>query len=516
MLRRLLGMLKHIQYSPQQIEIPSSMVDMIKEKIFTELCKNEEFIYKIIDKESGIAIRPFIFKAHKNIQARVIYIDGLVNTDSIEENILKPLMKTDFSSSLRYASPKDYVDILIHKGISFLNCFSTDSLQKVIESLFDGHAILFIENSPNAILVDAKGWEKRSIEAPETEIVTRGPREGFIEDLQTNITMVRRKFKNPKLRFEFNTLGRYSKTKICISYMDGICSPEILAEVKERLGKINLDVILESGYVEQFIEDRPLSPFPTIGYTERPDVLIGKLLEGRIAIFIDGTPFVLTAPKLFIESIQTSEDYYRKTVFASALRIIRLLALFLTICAPAIYVSTQTFHHEIIPFKLLLSIAAAREGIPFSSFLEALIMIILFELIKEAGVRMPRPVGQAVSIVGAIVLGQATVEAGITSPLMVIVIAVTAITGFVVPDLEGTVFITRLYLLALGNIIGYYGISFGLITIFIHLCNLKSFGIEFLSPIAPIHPLGLKDYYIRAPLWSILVKSKYRIKKEED
>jgi len=392
--------------------------------------------------------------------------------------------------------------------ITSVNSFSEESLNTIVENLLKGAAVIFIENALSAIVIPSKGWETRGIVEPSGETVTRGPREGFNEDIETNITLIRRKIKSHKLKFEFTTKGAYSKTDIALCYIEGIANPETINELKNRIEGINLDAILESGYIEQFISDQPLSPFPTVGYTEKPDVVVGKMLEGRIAILCDGTPFVLTAPNILVEYLQTSEDYYIHWSLASTLRILRFFALILTVTLPGVYIAIQTFHHEIIPYELYLSMASARDPIPVSSFAEAFMMIVLFELIREAGTRMPKPIGQVVSIVGAIVLGQAIVEAGVASPLMVIVIALTAITGFIIPSLYNPIFLSRLFLLILANIIGLYGILFGIVIIFIHLCNIRSFGVNYLSPFAPAVLDDLKDTYIRAPLWTILIKRR--------
>ncbi|AOY78204.1 hypothetical protein BJL90_02340 [Clostridium formicaceticum] len=462
----------------------------------------KEFFYN----NEGLVIRPFKIKTYRNHKAFIAYIDGLVHMNSIEINVLKPLMKEDITQQLHYITSKTIADTLIAQVITSVNSFTVKMLDEAVFQLLKGSAIVFIEDSPTAIVVPSQNWETRSVAEPSAEAVVRGPREGFNEDLYTNITLIRRKVKNTKLKFEFITRGIYSNTELAICYIEGLADEKILKELKERIERMNIDAVLESGYIEEFIEDQPLSPFPTIGNTEKPDVVVGKILEGRIAILCDGTPFALTIPHLFIEHLQTGEDYYTRWTYASILRILRFFALFITTTLPAVYVAVQTFHQEIIPFKLFLSVASARDGIPFSSFTEAVMMIIIFELIKEAGIRMPKPVGEAISIVGAIVLGQATVEAGIASPLMVIVVALTAIAGFVVPALDEAILLSRVLLLVFASIVGFYGIVFGITMIFIYLCNLRSFGMEYLYALTPTYYKNFQDAYIRAPLWSIFIK----------
>ncbi len=298
--------------------------------------------------------------------------------------------------------------------------------------------------------------KKRSIEEPQAEAVVRGPKEGFIEDISTNKAMLRRRIRSSDLVFEDYIIGKQTKTKISIAYLQGIVNEDVLNGVKNRIGKINIDGILESGYIQQLIEDNPESLVSTIADTQKPDVVVGKILEGRVAVFCDGTPHVLTMPKVFIEDIQTSEDYYLRPYFATFLRGLRVFSLFLSIVLPGLYVALQTFHQEMIPTVLLITMAGAREGVPFPAIVEAFLMTLMLELIKESGIRLPRAVGSAVSIVGALVLGQAAVEAGIVSAPMVIVVAATAIAEFAVPSLTEAVIIYRFILILLGGFMGLY------------------------------------------------------------
>jgi len=318
-------------------------------------------------------------------------------------------------------------------------------------------------------------------------------------------------------------LGEQTNTEICICYIKGLADEDIIETVRRRLGRIKIDAILESGYLEQFIEDSTFSLFPTVGNSEKPDKVAAKILEGRVAVLCDGSPFVLTVPFMFVETIQSSEDYYARTYFGSLTRWLRALALIISGTLPGFYVAMLAFHPDIIPFKLVLSIAASREGIPISPFMEALFMGVVFELLREAGIRMPRAVGQAVNIVGALVIGEAAVQAGLVSPIMVIVVALTGITSFIVPSLSDTLPIFRMLIVIAANIIGFMGILLMLMLFFIHMCSLRSFGVPFMSPLAPLSLKDLKDTFIRAPLWMMYTrprvltwdneKAKYRMEK---
>lgn len=506
MFKQLMSLLHSFKYKPKTIIHSDSSIQEHDDNIPLLLTEAEVVLKEIFSNDKSLILRPIKIRDLK-LKGLIIYIDGLTDTKTIELNVVKPLMTEVLVENIKNLTNKHVIEKLIKDYIQTLDCSTTASLNTVVDSLLSGTTILLIEGENTAIQLNSKKWETRGIAEPQTEAVIRGPREGFNEDLQTNITLMRRKFKSPKLKFESITLGKYSKTAIAICYLEGIADNAIIMELKRRIETIQIDTVLESGYIEQFIEDNPLSPFPTVGNSEKPDVVIGKLMEGRVAVLCDGTPFVLIVPRLFIENIQTSEDYYTRPLYATILRFLRVLALFITTTLPALYVAVQTFHHEIIPFRLFIALTAAREGIPMPSVLEALMMVIIFELINEGGLRMPKSVGQAVSIVGAIVLGQATVEAGIASPLMVIVIALTAISSFVIPSLHGSFLLLRVYFLFAGSILGFYGIVFAMVTVFIHICNIKSFGIEYLSPIAPLTLEGLKDTYVRPPLWTLFFDS---------
>jgi spore germination protein KA len=294
-------------------------------------------------------------------------------------------------------------------------------------------------------------------------------------------------------------IGRQTQTSICVVYIDGIAKPDVVKRLKYRLSKLDVDSVIDSGYIEQYIEDSPFSLFPTVGYSEKPDVVAAKILEGRAAVIVDGSPFILTVPMLLNEEFQTSEDYYVRTIYASCIRLLRYIAFAISILAPGVYIALTTYHPELIPTTLLFTIAGAREGTPFPAFLEAVIMIFSFEILREAGVRLPRPVGQAISIVGALVMGQAAVSAGLVGAPMVITIAITAVSEFVIPNLIEAASLLRIIFLICATVLGGFGITMGVIAMFVLIGGLESFGVEFYG--------GLKisrdyeDSYIRMPLW---------------
>ncbi len=451
------------------------------------------------------------------IKILIAFMDGLVDKIMVNDGVLRPLMIESRQTNLKKDINKSTIIGLLKENLLSVNDLKElKDFDQTINNILSGDTVIYIDGQSIAFTAGTRGWEQRGVEEPDTEAVVRGPREGFCETLRTNTSLLRRKIKNPNLKLEMMKLGRQTNTDICISYIKGLVNEDLVKTVKRRLSKIDIDAILETGYIEELIEDAPLSIFPTVGNSEKPDIVAAKLLEGRVAIFCDGTPFVLIVPYLLIETIQAGEDYYSRSVFASFIRLTRILALIISGTLPAIYVALVSFHQNVIPFKLLLTITASKEGIPFSAFTEAALMGLIFELLREAGVRMPRPVGQAISIVGALVLGEAAVQAGITSTPMVIVTALTAISSFIIPPLGGTLPLLRFVLLIAANILGLMGIMLTIIAIFVHLCTLRSFGVPYLAPFAPLDGMDLKDTFVRVPLWMMLTRPKALLPKDKE
>ncbi|MGE4353449.1 MAG: spore germination protein [Oscillospiraceae bacterium] len=473
-----------------------------------ELNKNLDALKEIIGNSSDIVIRRFSFGNKSQIQAAMIFVDGLIDKALVNENVLKPLMYDIHLVSEIEPSKIDHIhyikSALLHVG----EIEESGSINEAVDAFLSGDTVLLIDGSNEALIMGSRGWKSRGIEEPKTESVVRGSREGFTETLRFNTSMLRRRIKSPDLKLEAMKIGVRTKTDICIAYIDGIVNPKLIEEIKKRLSRINTDAILESGYIEQYIEDAPFSIFSTVANSEKPDRVAAKLLEGRAAILVDGSPFVLTVPMLFVESFQSAEDYYSRPFFSSMVRSLRFLAFFFSILAPASYVALANYHQELIPTPLLLTMSSAHEGVPFPAVLEAGLMLIAFEILREAGVRLPRPIGQAVSIVGALVIGESAVSAGLIGAPMVIVVAITAVSSFVVPAQSDSEAIMRFLLLILAGFMGGYGIAIGLLAIFIHLTSLRSFGTPYLSPLAPYNTDDMKDTFIRAPIWAMIRRPK--------
>ncbi|MEW6661839.1 MAG: spore germination protein [Bacillota bacterium] len=472
--------------------------------VSADLTVNLQQVRTLFSQSSDMIIREFRIGTGEQVRAFIVFVEGLVDKTILHGNLLKPLMlDARLTPPNQGVAGKRVPDLIKESALAVGDLRETGDFNQAIDAVLSGDTALFIDGHGAAFLVGARGWEARGIETPDIEMVVRGPREGFTETLRTNTSLLRRKIKNPNLKIETMKIGRQTRTEVAVVYLKGVVNDKIVEEVKQRLKRIDIDGVLESGYLEEFIEDAPFSPFATVGNTEKPDVVAAKLLEGRVAVLVDGTPFALTIPYLLIESLQVAEDYYSRPFYATLIRWIRLLSFFLTVASPAIYVVLVTFHQEMIPTSLYRTVAASREGVPFPAAVEALVMGIVFEILREAGVRLPRPVGQAISIVGALIIGEMAVTAGLIGSMMVIVVALTAISGFVVSAMSDAVAVLRLVLISLAGALGQFGLMVGLVGILIHLASLRSFGIPYLTPVGPLTVQDLKDVVIRAPWWAM-------------
>jgi spore germination protein KA len=475
--------------------------DVPKEPLDTALDVNIRIIQKTTGNSSDVVIRRFTLGQERTISAALIFTDGLADEKNVYEFLLEPLLAANIPVSL---PPNDIFTFVEQKLAAVGGVQRVTQWFDLFLSLMSGATIILMDGVPIALSASTKGGEHRSIQEPATQLAIRGPREGFTESIRTNTAMIRRRIKNPNLWLETMKIGEVTQTDVAIMYIKGIANDEIVEEVKKRLRRIHIDSILESGYIEQLIEDQTFTTFPTTYHTERPDVVAANLLEGRVAVLVDGTPFVLLAPAVFIQFFQAVEDYYARFDIATALRFLRVLVFFISIVAPSIYVAVTTFHQEMIPTQLVIAIAAQREAVPFPAFVEAVIMEVTFEILREAGVRLPRAIGQAVSIVGALVIGQAAVEAGFVSSAMVIVVSITAIASFATPSFAIAISarLIRFLLMFLAALFGFYGIIMGILWMTIHLCSLRSFGVPYMSPLAPFIPSNFGDTIFRVPTWA--------------
>lgn len=480
-------------------------IRLSEEKSCSEsLEQNEAFFRELFKNDANLVYRHFENQFNEDLKFCALFINGMVNNELINENIIQPIVNNN-----RLPKKENLIEVLKNQVITGNDLTKSKDLDRLIEAVLNGDTVLLLDGVSEALIISSKGWPTRLITEPENEKSSLGPREGFTESLLINLTMVRRKLKTHDLKFKFKNLGARSHTDVCICYIEGLASAAILAELEKRLDEIDLDGILDANYIIELINDAPLSPFRTVGTTERPDVVAGKLLEGRIGIILDGTPIAITLPYLFIEYFQTNDDYYNNFLVSSMTRIIRIVSFLLTISGPAVFLALTTFHQEIIPTPLLLSISLSRQMVPFPTVIEALILGLVFESIREAGVRATSNIGSTLSIVGALILGQAAVNANFFSAPILIIVGFTVVTGLMFPKLSGAAIILRLVLLFLSALLGIYGYIFGMTGLLIHLFQIRAFGVPYMTSLNSLNFQDIKDTVIRAPWWYMESRPKF-------
>lgn len=441
----------------------------------------------------------------------LIYASNMVKHEFLSDYIVKPMMEDCLPKHLRGEAIAAYLSKqVIHSDGVYLS----NRYDQLGEKVLGGSGVVLVEGCSVGIVVEAQGYETRPVEEPPSENVVRGPRQGFAEDLGVNISLVRRRIINLQFKVKFMTVGEQTKTKVALLYVDGIASQALLDEVEDRIGQIEIDGVLDSGYIQEFIQDSPFVPLPTIGQTERPDIVAARLLEGRVAVLVDGSPFALTMPYLFVEAFQANEDYYNHWIGATFHRIIRYIGFLLTTSTPAVYLALVSYHPELIPTNLVISIAAARKGVPFPAIVEVVAMGLVFEILREGGIRLPKQVGQAISIIGAIVLGDAAVSARLVSAPMIIMVGITAVAGFVVPGIYEGAVLTRLLFVVLASLLGLYGYVLGVIAFVLLLASMESFGVPYLSTMTTFTPQDIKDTVVRVPWWKMALRPRYMATKD--
>jgi spore germination protein KA len=470
--------------------------------IDTSLSVNLEIIKQKTGNSSDIVIRSLKIGNKPEVKTAIVYVKGMVDSQSVNDFLIESMINNP--ALQEKLVPQEVLQIITEDVVALGGIKKVSDWDDLFTPLMSGDTIILIDGISEALSASTQGGQRRAIQESTTNVSVRGSKEAFTESIETNIAMVRRIINSPDVWTESMKIGKMTKTDVSIMYINGIAKNEIIEEVRKRLKRINIDAILESGYIEQLIEDQTMTPFPTIHHKERPDAVAGNLLEGRIAIFVNGTPFVLLVPALFIDFFQAVEDYYERFDIATAIRFLRTLIFFISLVAPAVFVAATTFHQEMIPTGLMISIAAQRESVPFPAFVEALIMEITFEILREAGIRMPKAIGSTISIVGALVIGQAAVQAGIVSPAMVIVVSITAIASFATPSYAVAIsarLIRFIYMVSAATF-GFYGILLAFILLIVHLCSLRSFGVPYMSPLAPFIRGEAGDSIVRRPIWA--------------
>ncbi|MCC3357012.1 spore germination protein [Bacillus sp. REN16] len=472
---------------------PQENFEPEEELIRSELDENLAKIQSIFTNTPDLVVTNLVIK-QTNTNSALVYLNGLTDSTKINEDILKPLL---FQSN---ADTQDSMPKVTIGQIKEANTWS-----QITDGILQGQSVLIVEGSQVAFLFDTGKWPERSLEDTPIESAIYAEHIGFTELGSTNIALIRKHIKNQNLKIKEYSVGERGKSKVSLLYLDDVANPDLLKVLETRINKIKVDRILNCGVLEDYIEDNPYSPLPQILITERSDLAASEIFEGRIVIVVDGSPNVLVAPATFFSFFKSMDDYTSRWFVASFLRLLRYAGFFMAIFLPATYIAVIAFHFEVIPLKLLMSIGVSRERVPFPPFIEALIMEIALEMLREAGIRLPAKIGQTVGIVGGIVIGQAAVQAGIVSNIMVIVVALTAVASFIIPNYQmgASIRLIRFPMMITASLFGFVGLSVGFMTLVAHLIELKSLGISYASPISPLRIQDWKDLFIRFPHWSI-------------
>ncbi len=430
--------------------------------------------------------------------ATLIFANDLISKENVGELIMRPAK--NFKGQL---DEESMFEIFYSPEKKVLKTTS-----EIVSEVVSGSAVIIADNILSAISFGFKKFEQRAITEPPTSTVIKGPREGFVESLPVNISLMRRRIKSPDLKFENVTVGEYSKTPVAICYVKGIADPKLVKKVKKKLADISCDAILDSSYISKLIGQHQTSLFKQVGNTEKPDILASKILEGRVAILVDGSPIALTVPYLLIEDFQSSSDYYNSPYSGTFARVLRLFSVLIALLLPAFFLAAELFHLQLIPLSFLLTIVNSIKGIPLSPSYEMFFTLLIFEILNEASVRMPKYVGMVVSIVGGLVLGETAVTAGIISAPTLMIIAFSGICLYTVPELEQTFALLRLIFLLIAGSIGVYGIIFLIAVLTVYLVSFESFGTPLCAPFSPLIPSDLKDGFYKG----FLQEMKYRPK----
>ena len=440
------------------------------------------------------------------IPVKLMMFEGMFSLQTLTEIILEPLGDL----ALEDPTPQALQDWILHRAVLGMDQSQVQTLGELFPFLMSGFAGIMIDGIPQAIVAGVQGFQFRSVSEPSAEENVRGSREGFTEPIRINMTMVRRRVKASDLKMELLKAGVKSKTDLCLIYQTDMVAPELLRDIRRRLREIPTDMILESGYIQPFLDTDIVSIFSNVGTTQRPDTLCAKISEGRVGILVDGTPFALIVPYFFNENFQSIDDYTHRPYYAVFERWLKYLAFFFTILLPGLYVAVGTFHPELFPEALLLNVTAAEQDVPFPLVLEALLIHFIYELMREAGLRLPRPIGHAIGIIGALVIGDAAVTAGLISSPMVMVVALTALSSFVVPSLFQEVTIMRFGFILIGGTLGIFGMALGLAWMIVNLCSVNAYGIPSMSPESPFQMFAMRDVLLRVG-WKKLGCKKLKI-----
>jgi spore germination protein KA len=498
-------------FTKKKYGLPVKLLESFEYRNDAELSDNlndiEEQILQIFANCSDLIIRKITLA--DSTQILLVYLKVLVDDKRLEDGLMKHLMNIE---SLKSEFANGMMERLEQELIPMARAVVIDSMKDAVQRIVQGEAVVFAESANKSLAVSSPKKLQRELTEPNIETVIIGPQLGFIENMEVNLGLLRNRLRTPLLKIEKTSAGKMTQTPLALVYLEGRVSQQVIKEVQRRISSIEMDSVLDVGYIEELICDKTYSVFPLMKLTQRPDAVTAALIEGKFAIMVEGSSLALIAPVVFWFGFQVVEDYYMHFIIATQLRWLRLMFAFMALTLPSFYVAITTFHQEMIPTALALTLAASREVIPFPTVLETLMMEIIFDALREAGIRLPRPVGETISIVGALVIGQAAVQAGIISAPIVMIVSLTGIASFLIPfpKMSQAITILRFPMVLFAGMFGLYGIGMALIVLLIHLANLRSFGIPYLSPLTPFYRPGLLDTFIRAP-WGLLSKRKDNI-----
>ncbi len=475
----------------------------------SSLKENINQLKKMFKNSADFTVRDMKLKSQLKLNAAVITIEGMCSKEVVAISVINPLLEYDFE----YAKPEKVFELIEKTVLTSSEIVEVNSIHEVITFSTSGFAVIAVDGASKMLAIGTQGFSFRGVNEPESEVVQRGSREGFTEPLRINMTLIRRRIKSPDLVFETVTVGSTSQTQMMICYLQKRVSENILEEVRKRLASCDLKTVLASGYLTDYLEDRGAkSLFSGVGISERPDTVCGKLTEGRVAILVDGTPAVIIVPHLFVEEFQSVDDYSSRPYYAAFVRILKYISFFAAVFLPGLYTAFAQFHPEYFPTGLLIKTSEALLQTPLSVTFEVILITFLYEIMREAGLRIPKPLGHAVSIVGALVIGESAVSAGIISSSSLMVVAAAAICSYVTAALYPPIMVLRFEFVIVGGIFGLWGIVLLACILLINMCSKTSFGVPYMSSLAPFSWRRMRDVFVRDG-WRKLGKHTIKIQK---
>lgn len=477
------------------------------------LDQNIDIIKETLGNANDLIIRQLQLQGAEDVRIAVLGIDGLIDTNQAQQFIVH-VLAIDLSLVNGIETRSNGIfQTIFESRISMMDAKCAQTFEDLYTNLLSGHIIVLVDGIDQLMIFDCKGWQMRSITEPQTEQSLYGPKDCFVETIRTNTATIRRRIKDPNLRFDAHVVGTVMKSDVFVAYIEGIANPEVVQDVNERIKSLDIDGVLDSSELMQLIEDHHITIFPRLTQTERPDKVTAALMQGSLAILVDGSPFVTVGPAYFATMFQITDDYYSRPLIATLTRLLRYASFLMVILVPGLYVAISTYHQEMIPTVLLITIINQRSANPFPTYIETLIILFLFEVIREASLRKPGAVGDSMTIVGSLIIGQTIVQAGLVSYMVIIIVSITSIAGYILSSsrLNNATRILTFVFLFLGAAFGLYGITIGFIILILHLSSLTTLDQPYLAPMAPFNLHDQEDQFLRLPIsWMKYRPSVYK------